>query len=96
MGLRNRARSFACYTKDNSCSNAELVLPIALEVAQLRVVVIGLDSSDPYVFRDSQIDATSYGHGKGGIVAGGQLPDGCRKVAVEAVYAAKQGLSIRL
>jgi hypothetical protein len=80
-------------SKENSCAKPKLVLSIALKVSEFGIEVVGLDSSDPNVFGDGYVEASTDRECKGGVVARGQLAYRRREVAVEAVHATKQGLS---
>ena len=79
--------------EENTGADAELVLAIALEVAELGVKVVGLKRADPDVSGNRDIDSAAEGKRERGVVTGGELADGGREVAVEAMDSAEERLS---
>jgi hypothetical protein len=79
--------------EEDSGADSELVLPVSLEVSEFGVEVVGLESANPDVFGNVDVKAAADGEGERGVVAGRQLANRCREVAVEAVHASEESLA---
>ena len=78
--------------EEHSRTDAELVLPVALNVSEFGIEIVGLNRTYPEVSGDGDVEASADGRSIRRVVTGWRLADRSRKVAVKTMHTAEESL----